>query len=360
MESLVSQHNLEKAFTGKRVFVTGHTGFKGSWLITWLQLLGAEIQGYALAPETGKNIFNIIAPHVAHNNIVGDIRDKEKLRKEITDFKPDFIFHLAAQALVRRSYAIPAETFNVNIIGTANVLEALIGLSYPCVTIIVTTDKVYENKGVHTPYKETDRLGGFDPYSASKACAEIVTDSFIQSFFNIEKIKKHQKIIASVRAGNVIGGGDYSADRIVPDIINHLKQNKEIPVRNPQAIRPWQYVLEPLGGYLLCAAKIHEKPVELSRSYNFGPDEMDHLTVRELVEIAIKKWGRGTWKNVSKAGQLHEAGLLKLNTDRARRELQWYPKLNSKKAIEWTLDWYKQEHEIYNFTLQQIKDYQSL
>jgi len=360
MESLVNQHFLENAFKGKRVFVTGHTGFKGSWLITWLQLLGAEIKGYALAPENDQNIYNIIAPHIAHESVIADIRDKEKLRNEITSFGPDFIFHLAAQALVRRSYIIPSETFDINATGTANVLESLINLSHPCVAIMVTTDKVYENKEVDTPYIETDRLGGFDPYSASKTCAEIVAESFIQSFFNIGKIDEHQKIIATVRAGNVIGGGDWSEDRIVPDIINHLKQNKEIPVRNPQAVRPWQHVLEPLGGYLLCAAALKIKPHELSRSYNFGPEVNDHLTVIELVEIAIKNWGNGEWKNVSQPSQLHEAGLLKLNIDRAKKELNWHPKLNSKKGIEWTLDWYRQKDNLYDFTLQQIKNYQSL
>ncbi|MEO8416435.1 MAG: CDP-glucose 4,6-dehydratase, partial [Ginsengibacter sp.] len=302
MESLVNQHTLENFYRDKKVFVTGHTGFKGSWFITWLHLLGAQIKGYALAPETEESIYNLIAPHVLHTSIIADIRDKERLEKEIIDFNPDFIFHFAAQALVRRSYQIPSETFDVNVIGTANVLESLLHLDHKCTALIITTDKVYENKEHQKPYKETDRLGGHDPYSASKACAEMVVESFSKSFFNVEKIKEHQKTIASARAGNVIGGGDWNADRIIPDIVRHLLQGKKIPVRNPGAIRPWQHVLEPLGGYLLAAGLINENN-NLSRAYNFGPEVRDHLTVKELVTIAIECWESGEWLDISDKSQ---------------------------------------------------------
>ncbi len=360
MESLVTQNTLDKIYKGKKVFVTGHTGFKGAWFITWLHLLGAQVKGYSLAPEAEESIYNLIAPHVSHVSVIADIRNKEKLQKEITDFRPDFIFHLAAQALVRRSYQMPAETFDVNVTGTANVLESIIGLENKCTVIVITTDKVYENKEREDPYAESDRLGGHDPYSASKACTEIVVQSFSKSFFNKEKFNEHQKVIASVRAGNVIGGGDWNADRIVPDIVKHLKEGKKIPVRNPGAIRPWQHVLEPLGGYLLTAGLLDQNP-NLSRSYNFGPEIQDHLKVKELVQIAIDCWESGEWLDISDESQPHEAGILKLDINLAKTELNWQPKLDSKSAVKWTIDWYRQKKgEQYDFTLQQIKNYQSL
>ena len=364
MESLVNKEFLEKTYAGKKVFVTGHTGFKGSWLITWLYLLGATVKGYALQPENEKDIFNIVTPHVNLESIIADIRDKQKLQQEILSFQPDFIFHLAAQPLVRRSYEIPAETFEVNAIGTANLLEAIIHLEKKCTTVIVTTDKVYENKERNISYKEKNRLGGYDPYSASKACTEIVTKSFRQSFFNPDsyrdkKIEMHHKALATARAGNVIGGGDYNKDRIIPDIINHLNSNEPIPVRNPVAIRPWQHVLEPLSGYLMLAGLLDIIPGELSASYNFGPKKKDHLTVGKLVDIAVNCWGAGSWKDISDASQPHEAGILKLNINRAKKELKWVPRLKSEEAIQWTIDWYKQPEEmLFNYTIAQIKSYQ--
>lgn len=360
MESLVNQHTLEKFYKGKKVFITGHTGFKGAWFITWLHLLGAEIKGYALTPETEESIYNLIASHVSHISVIADVRDKLKLEKEISDFNPDFIFHFAAQALVRRSYNMPSETFDVNVVGTANVLESLIQLKHKCTAIIITTDKVYENKEEQIPFIETDRLGGHDPYSASKACTEIVVQSFSKSFFSIDKFKEHQKTIASARAGNVIGGGDWNEDRIIPDIVKHLKEGKKIPIRNPDAIRPWQHVLEPLGGYLLAAGVLNENK-NLARAYNFGPEIQDHLKVKELVKIAIDCWESGEWLDVSHADQPHEAGTLKLNINLAKDELNWQPKLNSQLAIRWTIDWYRQKkNKLFDFTLQQIKNYQSL
>jgi len=360
MESLVNQNTLENFYKRKKVFVTGHTGFKGAWLITWLHLLGAEIKGYALSPETEESIYNTIAPHVPHVSILEDIRDKERLQKELSEFNPDFIFHLAAQALVRRSYNLPSETFEVNAIGTANLLESLIHVNHKCTTLIITTDKVYENKEQQNPYLESDRLGGHDPYSASKACAEIVTQSFLKSFFNIDNFSNHQKTIASARAGNVIGGGDWSTDRIVPDIIKHLQKGEKIPVRNPNAVRPWQHVLEPLGGYLLAAGLLNGNE-KLSRAYNFGPEVQDHLKVKELVKISIDCWESGEWLDISHKDQPHEAGILKLDINLAKVELQWRPKLNSRVALKWTIDWYKQKKDnLYEFTLQQIKNYQSI
>lgn len=361
MESLVNLFNAKKTFEGKKVFVTGHTGFKGSWLLLWLHLLEANTKGYALAPERPHDFYNKISGNIPHESVISDIRDKRRLAEEIHSFKPDFIFHLAAQPLVRKSYQVPSETFHVNVIGTSNLLESLISLEKKCTVIIVTTDKVYENLERNEPYKESDRLGGYDPYSASKACAEIVTSSFIRSYFQNGTDSDYPKQIATARAGNVIGGGDWNADRIIPDIVQHLKKGIPVPVRNPMSVRPWQHVLEPLSGYMQLAAQIDEGNTQLSSAYNFGPDENDHLTVKELVEIAIQNWGSGTWVDQSNIHSVHEAGILKLDTHLAKKELEWAPKMDSKEAIRFTIDWYKQPEEgIFDFSLSQINQYQSL
>ena len=346
-------------YTGNKVFVTGHTGFKGAWLISWLQLLGANISGYALPPEEG--LFNIISPNITFESAYADIRDKDKLNKAIQNFQPDIIFHLAAQALVRRSYEIPSETFEVNAVGTANLLEAVIKLEKKCTVIVVTTDKVYENKEADYHYTESDELGGYDPYSASKAAAEIVVSSFRNSFFPVAKYATHQKAIASVRAGNVIGGGDWNADRIVPDIVRALTAGEAVPVRNPNAVRPWQHVLEPLSGYLLTGMLLGGDVNIYSGAYNFGPLPDDHLPVKELVDTAIACWGSGSWSDRSDATQPHEAGLLKLDISKAQKVLNWQPKLNSKEAIEWTINWYREQKDNQAaYTLQQIKNYELL
>ncbi len=328
--------------------------------MAWLQQLGATVKGYALEPEYPECLFNILQPLQLAESIIADIRNKEKLKEEIRSFQPDLVFHLAAQPLVRRSYQVPAETFEVNVVGTANLLEAISQLEHTCTVIIITTDKVYENKELDVLYKETDVLGGYDPYSASKACTEIVVSSFRNSFFNIEKIDHHRKGIASVRAGNVIGGGDFSEDRIIPDIIRALRQDKCIEVRNPASVRPWQHVLEPLSGYLLLGALMYNEPVKFSGAYNFGPNPGDHLTVKDLVEMAIKTWGSGAWKNTGSNDQPHEAGLLKLDIGKAESMLDWHPKLNATEAIEWTINWYKKTESVPEFTFKQINDYMLL
>jgi CDP-glucose 4,6-dehydratase len=359
MENLVMKESISNYYKGKKVFVTGHTGFKGAWFITWLHLMGAHIKGYALAAEEGDGLFSIIKNKFPFQHIIGDIRDKALLEKEISDFEPDFIFHLAAQALVRRSYQIPSETFEVNAVGTANVLEAVNKLPGKCTVIVVTTDKVYENKEIDYLYKENDVLGGYDPYSASKAAAEIVISSFRNSFFNVANYASHKKVIISARAGNVIGGGDWSKDRIVPDIVRALQTGEPIMVRNPNAVRPWQHVLEPLSGYLLCGMLADQEAAVYSGAYNFGPQPGDHLPVKELVETAIDCWGSGQWVDGSDANQPHEAGLLKLSIRKAMEVLHWIPKLESREAIEWTIDWYKQSPEtLFDYSVQQIKNYQ--
>lgn len=357
MEDLVNLNNIGQYYNNKKVFVTGHTGFKGSWFITWLHLSGAKIKGYALVADE-KSLFNIVSPYLSFESVVADIRDKENLQTELLNFRPDFIFHFAAQPLVRRSYEIPAETFEINTTGTSNLLESVISLNNKCTVTIVTTDKVYENRESNHHYKETDVLGGYDPYSASKACTEIVTSSFRTSFFNSHRYDMHQKALATARAGNVIGGGDWNQDRIIPDIIRSLSSGKPVNIRNPNAVRPWQHVLESLSGYLLLGARLHEDPM-FSGAYNFGPEEDDHLPVSKLVETAISCWGSGNWINATDATQPHEAGLLQLDINKAKNELNWKPKLNSKEAIEWTINWYKQKDEDkFAYTLKQIKSYQ--
>jgi CDP-glucose 4,6-dehydratase len=357
MEEVVVENKLKIFYKQKKIFITGHTGFKGAWLLCWLEQLGAVVKGYSLGSDT--SLFNSIQENLQFEHVVADIRDKKRLVQEIENFQPDIIFHLAAQALVRPSYEIPAETFEVNAIGTANVLEAVIFLRKKCTVVAITTDKVYENKEIDYHYKEEDVLGGHDPYSASKAAAEIVVSSFRNSFFSSTKYYQHQKKIISVRAGNVIGGGDFSKDRIIPDIIKALKSNTEIEVRNPNAVRPWQHVLEPLNGYLQIAMLAHENNFTVSNAYNLGPLPNDHLQVRDLVNNAIACWGGGFWRDVSNKDEMHEAGLLKLDISKAQKELNWHPKLSSKQAIEWTINWYKQPNN-FEHTLEQINKFENI
>ena len=361
METVVNLEQLKTYYKGRKVFVTGHTGFKGAWLSAVLHTLGANVKGYALAPEYQNGLFSLLQPLNICESIIADIRDKEKLSREILSFQPNYIFHLAAQPLVRRSYSIPAETLEINVVGTANLMEVLHQLPGKCSAVIVTTDKVYENKEQDILYNEDDILGGHDPYSASKACTEIVVSSFRNSFFNIENYTVHQKAIASARAGNVIGGGDWSTDRIVPDIIRSLQQSAAIEVRNPIAVRPWQHVLEPLTGYLLLAGLLNEQPEQYSKPYNFGPYPADHLTVKKLVELSITTWGSGAWTDMTDPAQPHEAGLLKLDINRALQQLQWKPRLNASQAIEWTVNWYRQPLQSQaDYSFQQIKNYLAL
>jgi len=343
------------------VFLTGHTGFKGSWLLTLLHLLGAEIKGYALAPDNINNLYNCIEGDLICKSVIANICDKETLKQEIIAYQPDFIFHLAAQPLVRLSYEIPSDTFEVNAIGTVNLLEAVRYLDKPCSVIMITTDKVYFNKEWIYPYREVDRLGGHDPYSASKACAEIIIESYSKSFFNSANYSKHLKAIAVARAGNVIGGGDWSKDRLLPDICRALGNDTAVLVRYPEAIRPWQHVLEPLTGYLKLGARLQEHPTLFSQAFNFGPSADDVLSVEEMVQMAIKEWGNGTYKVQEMKEQLHEAKILKLDISKASVELNWKPMLNAHEAIKRTIAWYKvffnDIAQIKSYTEQQILDF---
>jgi len=351
----------QNSYREKKVLLTGHTGFKGSWMLAWLHQLGAEVKGYALAPENPNDLFSLINGNELCESVIADIRDKERLTEEILSFKPDFIFHFAAQPLVRRSYEQPLYTFEVNILGTANLLDAVRQLDNNCAVVIITTDKVYENIEQHYAYKEEDKLGGHDPYSASKAAAEIVANSYRDSFFKHAEQKKIG--IATARAGNVIGGGDRSKDRIIPDIIRGLEKNESILVRNPAAVRPWQHVLEPLSGYLLIGSKLKENTVAYSEAWNIGPETEDILTVKQVVEKAIETYGKGEYHTPQLMNQPHEATLLQLDISKIKQRLNWQPLLNSSLAIEWTIQWYKQVMNGANpfeLTNNQIKQYSQL
>ncbi len=333
---------LKQTFKGKRVFLTGHTGFKGAWLLQILNWLGADVKGYSLAPENDHDLYyKINGDGLCYASVLADLRDLHQLKGEMVRFEPHFVFHLAAQSLVRRSYEYPVETFAVNTIGTVHVLEAMRALTQPAVGLMITTDKVYENPERGTPFTEDDKLGGYDPYSASKAAAEIVVSSYTRSFFSPDQYDKHHKTIASVRAGNVIGGGDYAEDRIIPDIVRALDCGETVKLRNPQSVRPWQHVLEPLGGYLLLAAKMNEDPARYTGAYNFGPEQHDEKTVEELTQIFLEAYGNnGTYETAPDTNAPHEARLLLLDSDKAKSTLGWHPSLDAAAAIRWTAEWY--------------------
>jgi CDP-glucose 4,6-dehydratase len=335
MENLVIPEIL-KIFKGKKIILTGDTGFKGSWLAHWLNLLGAEVRGIALPQDDPNGLFHTLQLENRLDHFDADIRNLEKLKPLFTDYKPDIVFHLAAQALVRDSYDDPKETFDTNVGGSLNILECIRFCESIKSVIYVTTDKCYKNNEWIWGYRENDELGGFDPYSASKAAAEILFSSYLKSFF--DKIKTLG--ISSVRAGNVIGGGDWAKDRIVPDCFKALFQNKSIPVRNFKATRPWQHVLDPLFGYLLLGAKQYGKQ-DFSGSWNFGPDSGSNRSVNELVSEIINNWESGSINDASDPKAVHEAGLLQLNCDKAKAILNWKPIWSFKRTLFYTTDWYK-------------------
>ena len=352
---------LQQTYQGKKVFLTGHTGFKGAWMLKTLSLLGAEVKGYALAPQTPNDLYHLIDGDAICDSVIADLRDKQHLEAEILSFQPDFVFHLAAQPLVRLSYEIPSETFMVNAIGTAHVLDAVRLLENKCNLVLITTDKVYHNNEWLYPYRENDRLGGYDPYSASKACTELVIDSYRSSFFNTKSYPTHKKAIAVARAGNVIGGGDWSQDRLIPDIAKAFAIEKPVVIRNPLSVRPWQHVLEPVIGYLLLGVHLAVEPLQFSQAYNFGPHLSDALPVEEMLKLAIASWGKGEYVVEQVEGQPHEAGLLKLDISKAINELNWQPKMNAQQAVSMTMDWYsefaKNKENISDFTELQINNF---
>ena len=324
----------------KKIFITGNTGFKGSWLAAFFHALNVHVEGYALAPQTTPNHFSLL--NIDYKTNIANILDTEKLSAAINAAQPDIIFHLAAQALVRPSYTNPVNTYQTNVIGTLNVLEAARQCKSVKAVVLITTDKVYENKEWDKPYTETDELGGYDMYSSSKACCEILIRSYRNSFFNIQDYKiKHDVLIASARAGNVIGGGDWSVDRLIPDIAAATAINKKVQIRNPASVRPWQHVLDCLYGYVLLGAKLLNEEKDFAAAWNFSPFSNDTKTVEEIAVIAKKNWNNIDIEFGKTPDNFHEAGLLKLDNFKAINKLQWKPLWNTAQAIEKTIEWYK-------------------
>ena len=355
---------------GRRVFLTGHTGFKGGWLALWLAHLDAEVRGYSLDPHTRPSLFESARIATAVEDIRGDIRDAARLEEALSSFQPEVVFHLAAQPLVRHSYQDPIGTFETNVIGTARVLDAVRRTPSVRAVVSVTTDKCYDNKEWEWPYRETDPLGGYDPYSSSKACAEIVSAAFRQSYFPVDKLGlpgehsgAHGVAVATARAGNVIGGGDWSPDRLLPDLIRGLLSGIPVLIRNPYAVRPWQHVLEPLRGYLMLAQALLTHDPRYATAFNFGPHEADARPVSWIADRLVSRWdGAAGWVRDTSPTP-HEAHHLKLDSSRARARLGWAPALSLETALEYLVDWYRAwhaDHDMQAVTLEQIAQYSAL
>lgn len=335
MEELVNP------WQGRRVFITGHTGFKGGWLALWLAAKGAKIRGYALDPTTEPNLFTLADVSDVVDDDRGDVQDYPKLEASLVDFEPEVVFHLAAQPLLRRSYADPLGTYGTNVMGTANLLEAVRKSPSVRGVLCVTTDKCYVNREWAWPYRETDRLGGHDPYSSSKACAEIVTAAYRDSYFPVNRLQEHRVAVATARAGNVIGGGDWSEDRLISDLIRGFCAGRPAPIRRPNAIRPWQHVLEPLQGYISLAEGLLAARPEAATAFNFGPSEDDGWPVKRIADKLVSMWGPGASWVHDNTPSVHEAHYLMLDSSKARAELSWRPRLNLESALEWTVNWYR-------------------
>jgi CDP-glucose 4,6-dehydratase len=355
------------SWQGKKVFLTGHTGFKGGWLALWLASRGATVRGYALDPCTTPNLFDVARIGSVIEDIRGDIRNSATLEPALHDFAPEVVFHMAAQPLVRYSYDDPIGTYETNVIGTARVLDAIRRSPSVRAVVSITTDKCYENKEWVWGYRETDPLGGYDPYSSSKACAEIVSAAFRQSYFPVSKLGAaggHTTAIATARAGNVIGGGDWSLDRLIPDLVRGFLAGEPVRIRRPQAIRPWQHVMEPLAGYISLAEHLlSDNPAHYATAYNFGPYDEDAKPVGWIVEKMTQFWGgNASWVLDPDPG-VHEAGYLKLDASRAHADLGWSPHLRLETALQWLVEWYRawqSGSDMHAFTLNQIKNYESL
>jgi len=350
-------------WAGRRVFLTGHTGFKGGWLALWLSHLGADVRGYALDPSTQPNLFDTLSLGGRVDDIRGDIRDPKTLDAALIDFAPEVVFHLAAQPLVRLSYADPITTYETNVIGTARVLDAIRRTPSVRAVLSVTTDKCYENKEWVWGYRESDPLGGYDPYSSSKACAEIVSAAFRQSYFPPDQIAHHGVGLATARAGNVIGGGDWSLDRLLPDLVRGFLSGEPVKIRRPHSIRPWQHVLEPLHGYILLAEKLLTGDPTYARAYNFGPSDDDARPVAWIADRMTRAWGDGASWALDEDPSVHEAGYLKLDASRAKADLAWTPRLPLGDALDWLVQWYRAHAagaDMQAFTLRQIETYQAL
>jgi len=341
-------------WNGKKVFLTGHTGFKGSWLSIWLSSLGSEVRGYSLDPQTSPSLYNEARIYSIIDSHIGDIRDQEKLYKSMIEFNPDIVIHMAAQPLVRDSYEVPIDTFDINVIGTAKVFEVARSCDNLKVILNITTDKCYENDGRLHGYKESDPMGGYDPYSASKGCSELVTSSYRRSFFYDKGVA-----LSSVRAGNVIGGGDWANDRLIPDILMSFEKSEPVLIRNPKATRPWQHVLEPLSGYLMLAQKMHDKVDRYSEGWNFGPNKQDVKPVDWILNKMINKWPGSSWE-FDKNYSPHEANFLQLDITKAKSELGWRPVWGLGYTLDKIVDWHRawlNKENMQTVCLTEIKDY---
>ncbi len=350
-----------KIYKNKKVLVTGHTGFIGSWLSLWLVEIGAEVIGYSLEPPTKPSLFNVLGlKDKISSHVIGDVRDEKHLSSVMKRCQPEFVYHLAAQSLVRTSYKEPKLTYETNVMGTINVLETIRTVGGVKVCIIFTSDKCYENKEWVYGYRENDPMGGYDPYSSSKGCAELTISAYRQSFFNPKEFNKHGVAVASIRAGNVIGGGDWQKDRLFPDCIKALGKGKRIILRNPQAIRPWQYVLEPVSGYLWLGALMYQNGIAYSDAWNFGPAHGEIVSVEQATNLIIKHWGKGSY-SVDTSEQPHEARLLKLDCSKIHAMLNWQSIYDIHLAIEKTVRWYKdyyhKKEDMYDTSLKDIGEY---
>jgi CDP-glucose 4,6-dehydratase len=344
---------------GRRVFLTGHTGFKGSWLTLWLRHLGAEVWGYALAPHTRPSLFELVGRDAGVHSTIADIRDAGAVRDAMAHAQPDTVIHMAAQALVRESYSQPVETYAVNTMGTVHVLDAMRWAPSVRAAIVVTSDKCYENREWLWGYREDEPMGGHDPYSSSKGCAELVTSAYRRSFFPPARHGEHHVALASVRAGNVIGGGDWATDRLIPDLVRALSAGSAAQIRNPGAVRPWQHVLEPLSGYLLLAERLHAD-VDFAQAWNFGPADDDARPVAYIADAMARRWGAGRAWQAQGEGGPHEAGYLKLDSSRARSRLGWRPRWSLDEALARIVDWHQAHRaggDMKAFSLRQIQEY---
>lgn len=350
-------------WAGKKVFLTGHTGFKGAWLSLWLTSLGARVTGYALTPPTEPSLFELCRIDQLVHSHIGDVRDLPKFMATMNRAKPEVVIHMAAQPLVRESYHNPVDTYSINVMGTVHLLEAVRNCPTVKAVVNVTTDKCYENQEWVWGYRESEPMGGYDPYSNSKGCSELVTAAYRSSFFNANTYDQHGVALASARAGNVIGGGDWAADRLIPDFIRAILAGEPVVIRSPGAIRPWQHVLEPLSGYLILAQKLHQEGVAYAEGWNFGPEDADAKTVGWIVENLCHKWGHGARYVIDGSNQPHEANFLKLDCSKAKYRLGWTPNWNLEMALDKIVEWtkaYQEQKDLRGICLEQILEYTSL
>jgi CDP-glucose 4,6-dehydratase len=356
MENMVNR----EFWQGKRVLITGHTGFKGSWLSILLHWLGAEVYGYALKPDTNPSLYELAKVDQLVSSAIGDIRDYNLLLKTLKEVQPEIIIHMAAQALVRESYKNPRETYEINVMGTVNLLSVAREVERVRAIVNVTTDKCYENREWHWGYRENEPMGGYDPYSNSKACSELVTSSFRNSYFNSKDYNIHGVALASARAGNVLGGGDWAEDRLIPDFIRAIIREEKLKIRSPYAIRPWQHVLEPLSAYLLLCEKLYSKGPDFAEGWNFGADDNDAKNVEWITGKICELWGNNASYSVDSSPQPHEASYLKLDCSKAKVMLGWHPVWNIGTTLEMTVNWYKAWHseaDMRQFSISQIEQY---